>query len=73
VKTHSIVEEDNEENRRIEKIRKYRRKKIVLNQKRKRDLDLDKINVIKREIIVIEALKNVEISSTNGIRTSSND
>jgi C-terminal processing protease CtpA/Prc len=73
VKIHSIGERGSAENKRIEKIRKYRKKKIVLNQKRKRDQDQDKISVVKREIIAIEALKNVEISSINGIKISSND
>lgn len=73
VKIHSIGERESAENKRIEKIRKYRKKKIVLNRKRKRDQDQDKISVVKREIIAIEALKNVEISSINGIKISSND
>ncbi len=68
-----IVEEENAESKRIEKIRKYRRKKTVLNRKRKRDLDPDKTSILKREIIAIEALRNVEISSINGIKISSND
>ena len=67
VKILLIVEEENAESKRIEKIRKYRRKKTVLNRKRKRDLDPDKTSILKREIIAIEALRNVEISSINGI------
>lgn len=73
VKILSTVEEESVENKRIEKIRKYLRRKIVLNRKRRRDLDRDKISVVKREIIVIEALRNVEILSINGIKISSND
>jgi hypothetical protein len=73
VKIPLIEEGESVVNKRIEKIRRYLRKKIVLNLKRKRDLDQDKISVVKREIIVIEALRNVETLSINGIKISSND